>query len=107
MSEWKDLNKIKPDVGQDVLIYRQGYGNHNNYYFDYHVASYVRNPYDKRRYCFVPKVEKEKYSPWIYTKVSHWMTLPIPPNKIELDEKSKDSCASMVQEILGNRHGDK
>jgi len=54
MHIWEDFTKVKPKLGQDVLIYRQGYGGHKNYYSSFHVASYVKNPYDKRRYCCVP-----------------------------------------------------
>lgn len=100
--KWNDLSKIKPSLGQDVLIYRQGYGAHGNYYFDYFLASYVRNPYDKRKYCFVPKLEKEKATPWIYTKITHWMPLPEPPEKIKIEDIAQPTASSMVRELFGN-----
>jgi len=92
--EWIDINKTKPKLGEDVLIYRQGYGEHKNYYYDYVVASYIRNPYDKRRYCFVPVLQKKNTTPWIYTKVTHWMYLPTPPKPITLEEDQKGNTAS-------------
>jgi len=102
MDTWEDFTKVKPKLGQDILIYRQGYGGHNNYYSDYQVASYVKNPYDKRRYCFVPNTEKKKNSPWIYTKVTHWMLLPTPPEKIAIEiDRVKNTAVGWIQETFG------
>jgi len=102
MREWNDFTKNKPKLGQDVLVYRQGYGLHHNYYYDYYVASYIRNPYDKRRYCFVPTLEKDKCTPWIYTKVTHWMELPEPPTQIKIEEEQlKQNASGWLQETFG------
>ena len=103
MNEWNDFSKIKPKLGDYVLIFRQGYGLHKNYYSDYCVAVYIKNPYDKRRYSFVSPSEKNSNTPWIYTKVTHWMSLPAPPEKIRLADVPKSTAASMVQELFGSK----
>lgn len=100
MSDWVDINKIKPALGQDVLIYRQWCSPPSKYYSEYILASYIKNPYDKRRNCFVQKQDKLKKTPLFITRVTHWMSLPNPPEKIE-ENMLETTAVSMVGEMFG------
>lgn len=101
MMDWVDLEKVKPILGQDVLIFRH-WESSGKFYSDYILASYVKNPYDKRRNCFIPKQDKLKKTPLFITRITHWMPLPPPPEKITDNNIPETNAASMVGELFGS-----
>lgn len=100
MSDWIDLNKVKPTLGQDVLIFRQWGSPPNKHYTEYILASYIKNPYDKRRNCFVKTQDKVNRTPMFINRVTHWMPLPKPPEKLE-ENIPETTAMSMVGEMFG------
>ncbi len=85
---WVDVAKEKPVLGQNVMVFIQGYGKFNNYYANYALAAYIKNPHDKRKTCFANMLQV-KFAhdiPLIYKNVTHWMPLPAAPRKIILSE---------------------
>lgn len=81
---WIDVREQKPELGQEVLVFCQGYGDAANYWSDYELAIYMKSPYDRRRYAFAKSlhIKVNTSSPWLYHDVTHWMPLPEPPPKI-------------------------
>jgi hypothetical protein len=80
---WLDVKEEKPELNETVLVFEQCYGQKGNYYFGYEVARYVISPYDGRKKIFIKELDA-KYnpeSPWVFTKVTHWMRL-ISPEKL-------------------------
>ncbi len=76
---WRDLGKEKPQINDTVLVFEQGYGIKGNYYYGYAVARYIKSPYDGRKKVFVKELHAEREAqPWVYTKVTHWMSLAMP-----------------------------
>jgi len=80
---WLNARKKKPALGQEVLIFRQGYGIAGNYWSSYELAVYMLNPYDRRRRAFV-----QSLYPWLHKGVTHWMPLPAPPEKVKNEGSS-------------------
>ena len=80
---WNNIDKEKPNLGDTVLVFDQGYGENNNYYYRYKIATYIRQPNDKRKKVFADalQVKIEERFPWIYKNVTHWMALTKPPKK--------------------------
>jgi len=82
---WNDINKKKPELGQAVLVFSQGYGQSGNYWSDYNLATYIKCPSDKRKKCFANPLQVKQHAryPWEYRGVTHWIELPEKPAKIE------------------------
>jgi len=83
-ADWLDIDKHKPELGQTVLIFTQGYSVKGNHYHDYEVATYIKNPWDGRKKCFANKTQVvigDSY-PWVWVHVTHWMPLPAPAPRI-------------------------
>jgi len=90
LGDWVPVGKKKPKLGQEVLVFNQGYGVHGNYYFDYELAIFIKHPRDKRRKVFAKSLDvRVGHSSWIYDCVTHWMPLPNPAPKITLKEDRK------------------
>jgi hypothetical protein len=85
--KWFDIKKRKPVLGETVLVFEQGYSSQGNYWSQYEVATYITNPYDRRRRIFTPWLQAVLPTPWDYDDVTHWMPLPKPPNKLPLPIK--------------------
>lgn len=75
MIDWIDIKKRKPKIGEQALIYTQGYGENGNYWSGYEVAIYGVNPYDKRKRAFIHHLQYDRHDPWIYRGVTHWAEL--------------------------------
>jgi hypothetical protein len=98
---WNRYPQRKPDIGQKVLIFTQGYDvTGTRYWSDYEIAVYVINPHDKRKRAFANATQWEVESRrdgsilrdvWLYRGVTHWMPLPEPPEKI-----SKEAYAELA-----------
>lgn len=88
---WTDLNKCKPELGETVLIFQQGYGANDDYWSCIEIAIFIKNPNNMRKRVFAdPKnVSIGGISPWIFTDVTHWMHLPDKPEKIEFKKGSR------------------
>lgn len=78
----------KPKLNEIVLIFMEQYNSSSEYFCTEEVAAYVVNPYDKRRRCFIPRVQFEvnTLQPWIYKYVTRWMYLPKLPKRISIEE---------------------
>ena len=100
MGDWVDFTKVKPALGQDVLIYRQWSSPPNKHYSEYILASYIKNPYDKRRNCFVKTQDKISRTPMFINRVTHWMPLPNPPEKV-VENIPEATARSIVCEMFG------
>lgn len=95
--DWIDINKQKPTLNSEVLIFCQGYDITGTHYWNhYELGTYIIHPYDKRRKLFVQgiSINREKDgsiygSPWVYRGVTHWMPLPSPPSKIDSEKYMK------------------
>lgn len=77
---FNNVAKKKPKLGETVLVFEQGYGEKGNYYYSYKIAMYIKQPNDKRKKVFANAlaVEIKSTSPWIYSRVTHWMYLTKP-----------------------------
>lgn len=78
---WIPINKKKPKPNQQVMIFRQGYGDSGNYWSHYDLAYYMKNPNNKRRMVFGSHLDD--YRAWLHSNVTHWMPLPPQPEKLE------------------------
>ena len=91
MSKWINIRKKKPKLGDTVLVFEQGYGEQGNYWSNYYIATYIKNPHDKRKYVFADQIQvaiKERW-PWVYWNVTHWMPLPDAPPQITPEDHEK------------------
>jgi len=83
--KWIDVNKRKPALGTEVLIFCQGYSiRGEDYWSHYEKATFTKFPFDRRRRAFV-KNDDSSY-PWVYRDVTHWMPLPDPPPRISKEK---------------------
>ena len=41
---WFDVTRKKPALGQNVLVFEQGYGVEKNYFSSYALATYIKHP---------------------------------------------------------------
>jgi len=88
MKIWYDVKKKKPQLGQVVLVFEQGYGEKGNYFSSHAIARYIKNPNDRRQRVFADWLQSSQgaQSPWIYDRVTHWMFLS-EPKKLERNER--------------------
>jgi len=79
--KWNKFPNKKPKMGQEVLVFCDGYSVHDKYWCDYYLAIFVKNPYDRRRWAFAQSVDIRVGSdhPWLYDRVKYWMELPEKP----------------------------
>ena len=80
---WFAVKDCLPKLGQTVLVFEQGFGDSNNHWFDYHIATFIKNPGDLRKRVFAHalQVKLGDDRPWPYLNVTHWMPLPSCPPK--------------------------
>ncbi len=81
---WINIKKKKRQLNETCLIYMQGIGEAGNHWDDHVVAAYVIYPWDRCRKCFIPSLhhQNDATNPWVFDKVTHWMSLPEPPGRI-------------------------
>jgi len=91
---WIDIQKQKPELGQTVLIFTQGYtfvvG--RPYHTNYRLGTYVKDCGDRRKKCFVDpmQIDRITHQPestaWKFNWVTHWIPLPGFAPQIALEE---------------------
>ena len=96
---WVSVNTRKPELGQEVLVFCQGYDvTGTRYWSDYELAIYDIDYSDRRRFAFYQSVNyrvEKRYdgstmrSVWKHRGVTHWMPLPLSPLKIDRDTYAK------------------
>lgn len=99
MNGWISVNTRKPELKQEVLVFRQGYDVTGEYYWSsYELAIYDINYHDRRRFAFYQSVNYRVESwgdgstmrnVWQHRGVTHWMPLPKAPAKITKEQYSK------------------
>lgn len=94
-NNWNKYPNKKPNIGQEVLIFCQGYDiTGERYWSDFELAIYDKNVFDKRKNTFYKsldyqfgKLDNHLGGAWQYKDVTHWIPLPESPLKITNRER--------------------